>query len=445
MTALDPHLVVRAAAVYIAIVATGFVWMWRKPTPAAVRGAFVAAIWNLPALLALNVAAQYLGWWTFDAAGGLFLGVPVDLWLAWAWLWGAAPAFASPALSWAMLVALAAALDVALMPLATPVVRLGSTWLVGEAVALLAVLVPSQLLARWTARGERLAERAMLQMIAFTGIVLFVLPAIAIDNTGRHWLNPINRPAWQTTLWLQLLAVPAVLGVTAVQEFVTRGRGTPVPFDPPERLVTTGVYAYIRNPMQLSAMLLIVSVGVMLHNAWVGVAGVMAHVYSIGLAAWDEESDLATRFGGTWTAYRRRVRSWFPHARPQFASAGAPSRLYVSEQCEMCREVGEWFARRQARQLEIVPAERHPSQALQRITYESGSDELTASGVAAIARALEHVHLGWALVAFFLRLPIVDAAVQVLVDASGGGPRRLAPDHRCAVEPTDVGTNFCSR
>src|SRR5204863_6067509 len=138
-----------------------------------------------------------------------------------------------------------------LMPALTPVLRLGPAWYLGEIVALLAVMLPGQLLARWTARRERLAGRAVLQVIAFTGLVLFVLPAIVIEGTGGTWLNPLERPVWQLSLIAQVLAFPVLLGLAAVQEFATRGGGTPVPFDPPQQLVTSGLYAYLRNPMQM--------------------------------------------------------------------------------------------------------------------------------------------------------------------------------------------------
>ena len=91
----------------------------------------------------------------------------------------------------------------------------------------------------------------------------------------------------------------------------------------------------------------------------------------------------------------------------------------------MCSEVGRWFQRRGARGLAIVPAETHPSRALTRITYEPGDGTRAVRGIEATARALEHVHLGWAFIGCVLRLPIVCQSVQLLVDASGGGPRRL--------------------
>src|SRR5262245_38304311 len=202
-----------------------------------------------------------------------------------------------------------------------------------------------------------------------------------------------------------------------------RGGGTPVPFDPPRRLVTTGVYAYVRNPMQLSAVLLLLLLAPILWNPWVAAAGIMAHIYSAGLAGWDEDEDVRGRFGDAWTAYRRGVRRWIPHVRPWQHPDQPESRLFVSERCEMCSDVARWFNRRGARQLTIVPAETHPSRALTRITYEPADGSRAASGIEAIARALEHIHLGWALVGFFFRLPGVRALTQLLADASGAEPR----------------------
>jgi protein-S-isoprenylcysteine O-methyltransferase Ste14 len=352
--------------------------------------------------------------------------MPVELYLSWVWLWGAVLALAFPALALGNVMVIALAADLVLMPALTPVLRLGPAWYLGELVALLAAILPGQLLARWTIRRERLAERAVLQMLAFTGLVAFVLPAIVIEGSGSAWLKPLDRPAWQLSLIAQALAFPALLGLTAVQEFVTRGAGTPVPFDPPRRLVTSGLYAYIRNPMQLSGVVLLVLLGLVLRNVWVSAAGVMAHIYSVGLAGWDEGEDLRARFGADWIAYRQGVRAWVPRFRPWHPPDHPSARLYVAESCGMCRDVGRWFDERRARQLAIVPAETHPSRALMRITYEPGDGSSEATGVEAVARALEHVHFGWALVGCLLRLPIICQLAQLVIDASGGEPRKIA-------------------
>jgi len=77
--------------------------------------------------------------------------------------------------------------------------------------------------------------------------------------------------------------------------------------------------------------------------------------------------------------------------------------------------------------LEILVAESHPVRDLTRMTYEANS--LESEGLAALARALEHVHLGWALFGMFLRLPGLNQLLQAILDVSGGGPMSVT---RCA-------------
>ncbi len=356
---------------------------------------------------------------------GLLLGMPVDMYFAWACLWGTVPALAMPRVRLGVVIAVALAVDLVLMPAASPVVQLGHEWLAGELAGLFLCLLPAQLLARWTARDEHLVLRTVLQVIAFTGLMLFVLPAVVIEGTGGVWNNPFVRSGWEITLIVQALALPALFGLSAVQEFVMRGGGTPVPFDAPRKIVTSGVYAYVANPMQLSAVVLLLMLGIILGSLWLSAAGIMAHIYSIGIAGWNEGEDLRCRFGEDWIAYRQHVPRWIPRWRPWYRAADPVASLYVSEECGMCSEVGLWFSFRNARGLSIVAAESHPSRSLTRITYEPTDGSMAATGVAAIARSLEHIHLGWATIGFLLRMPLVSTLAQLLVDASGGEPRQI--------------------
>ena len=423
MSRIDPYLLVRAVSLYSAIVLLGVLCAIKRPHGRRLTGALLSMAWNGPALLALHVVAVNSGWWSFDAEGGLFMGMPIDLWLAWAILWGPAAALAFPSARLITVCAVALAIDVVLMPMASPVVRLGPDWLTGELVGIAFCLVPAQLLSRWTAEDRRLPGRALLQVIAFTALLMWLLPTIAIEASSTTWANPFERSTWIVSLLVQLLALPALLGLSAVQEFVTRGGGTPIPFDPPRRIVTTGPYAYVANPMQVSAIVVLLLLGVVLQNFWVAAAGVMAHIYSAGLAGWDEDADLRERFAGAWPAYRASVRKWIPRRRPWYRDAQPIATLYVSEECGMCSEVAAWFRRRGARGMAIVAAEDHPRGGLRRITYEANDGSYSASGTDAIARALEHVHVGWALAGFAIRMPIVSPLIQLIADASGAGPR----------------------
>ena len=427
---MDRELAIRGVGLYAPIVIALSLWVWRWPTVGE-RGLvrrygaalLLAAAWNAVSLLILNTAAVSLGWWSFHADGGLISGVPVDLYLGWIVLWSVVPVLAFGAIPVAAGAVAMAALDLLLMPLCEPVIALGPKWYAGEAVAIVLAYVPSQYFARWTINSRRLEWRAVLQVVAFSGLILLVIPTVILEQTGGAWTAVRERSWILNNILIQLLVVPAILGFSAVQEFVQRGGGTPLPYDPPSRLVTTGPYAFVANPMQVSAALVFVIWGVVLASVWIVVAAAMTVFYSLGLAAWHERDHLIDRFGDAWIAYRRVVRAWRVRAKPYVAQ---PAVLYVADGCPLCRGVGKWIADRRPVGLRIVAAEEHPARTLSRMTYErcgGPADE----GIAAFARALEHTHLGWAFVGMFIRLPIIKPFLQILVDASGGYPRTVLP------------------
>lgn len=420
----DPALI-RGLALFAPLLTASVLWAFRKPDARQCTGALLATLWNMPPLLLLNLLAARAGWWNFHAEGGSFLGMPVDLYLGWALLWGAVPALAFHQISIFWVLALMLSLDLLLMPPAAPVVQLGGSWLLGEGVGLFVCLVPAQLLARWTARDEHLFARVALQMICFGGLGLGLVPAAILEGTGGSWAPLQERPFWITGFALQLLALPSIVAVTAVQEFAERGHGSPVPYDPPRRLVTSGVYAYVANPMQCGMALLMAGWGALLGSPWVAAASGMSLAYSMGVASWDEENVLKHRFGDAWVRYRRGVRKWWPRWRPYIeATAGlSPATLYVAEGCAMCAQLGRWFQAHRPTGLLIVAAEDHPSRDLLRLTYGSGGAGREEEGIAALARGLEHIHLGWAFVGWSMRLPGIRHFLQLLADALGGGPR----------------------
>lgn len=102
-----------------------------------------------------------------------------------------------------------------------------------------------------------------------------------------------------------------------------------------------------------------------------------------------------------------------------------PARLYVAEGCDACSQLARWIDGRGPVGLERVAAEDHPGRDLTRLTYDPRDGTGEVEGVAALARALEHVHLGWAFVGWTLRLPLVAQLAQVLADGVGAGPRRV--------------------
>ena len=260
-----------------------------------------------------------------------------------------------------------------------------------------------------------------MQVILFSSLSLWVLPLIILSRTGGEFGTLADRPFCLVSVAAQLLAVPAVIGAAAVLEFYRRGRGTPFPWDPPQHLVTTGPYAYVANPMQLSMTLILVGLGTLLGSAPVALAGVVASMFAAGFARWEEQGDLSERFGDRWHRYRAAVRGWIPRWRPVPTSTAT---LYYAATCVECSAVGSWFMRRNPTGLQLKPAEDYPGTPCTRITYVA-MDGSVFTGVAALGSAFAHVNLAWAWLGWTCGLPGVCHFVQLLVDAIGGGPRAM--------------------
>jgi protein-S-isoprenylcysteine O-methyltransferase Ste14 len=405
------------AAIYLPVTFSILGGILHGRLPRMFAACLLSVLWVIPTLWALQRVNERAGWWSFGPGG-----MPLELYLGWVVLWGILPPMVFPRLPLFWCAILMIATDLVGMPLCSAAVTLGPHWLAGEAAAAAVVLMPALCIARWTFEDRHLYGRAAMQVITSALIFLYFLPELAfVLKSSRGWapLIGMNRVEWQ--LWMQGLLVLAIPGAGAVMEFAERGDGTPIPYDPPKRLVTSGIYRYCANPMQVCCGLTMLAWGVMLQNIWLVLGAGISFLFSAGIANWDEGQDLGARFGGDWKAYRAEVGNWLPRWRP-FA-AGPPAKLFIAGTCGPCSEVRAWLESRSPIGLEFVAAETLPMGSIQRLRYEAGDGSERVEGVRALGRALEHLNLGWAIVGTTLRLPLVWQFVQLLTDVSGLGPR----------------------
>jgi protein-S-isoprenylcysteine O-methyltransferase Ste14 len=316
------------------------------------------------------------------------------------------------------------ALDLVLMPLSKPLVVLNPHWLIGEFFAVLLCLLPAFCLARWTLDDSHLRLRSALQILLSGLLFLFFLPELAFAlKPGNGWQPLLQLAGWKRQVALQIIFLLAIPGISAVFEFAERGAGTPIPYDPPKRLVTSGIYRYFANPMQLSCIVVMLAWTALLRNGWFLLACAVALAYTCGLAEWDERQDLSHRFGDAWNTYRSEVRNWRPRWRPYHA--GPPAHIYIAATCTPCSQIAAWLRERAPIGLAILDAESLPPGSIRRMRYYPNDGAPSVEGIRAFARALEHIHLGWALAGAALRLPFIWPFVQLSMDAAGFGPRVL--------------------
>lgn len=123
---------------------------------------------------------------------------------------------------------------------------------------------------------------------------------------------------WTGVRWIGVacfLLGARLLGDAFVR-FAREGRGTPAPILPTERLVVMGPYRYVRNPMYIAVLLMIVGQGlffgspaILIYAACVGAA---FHTFVLVY----EEPTLRRRYGAEYDAYTREVHRWRPRLAP---------------------------------------------------------------------------------------------------------------------------------
>ena len=104
--------------------------------------------------------------------------------------------------------------------------------------------------------------------------------------------------------------------VETFARFALQGRGTPAPVYPTETLVVTGSYRFVRNPMYVAVVSLILGQGLLFGNLAVLAYGaaiwLIVHLFVISY----EEPTLARSFGARYERYKANVRRWIPRLTP---------------------------------------------------------------------------------------------------------------------------------
>ncbi len=116
--------------------------------------------------------------------------------------------------------------------------------------------------------------------------------------------------------WHWLGALPLALGLAGylwcVWDFGTAGRGTPFPLDAPRKLVVRGLYRYVRNPMYVSVLCVVLGQAALFasRNAllYALTVSLLFHLFVLLY----EEPALRAQFGDEYDSYRRRVPRWLP-------------------------------------------------------------------------------------------------------------------------------------
>jgi len=150
-----------------------------------------------------------------------------------------------------------------------------------------------------------LALKNVLFTLFVPGTVAVLVPLLIVRAT-QPTIEPISWPGWL------LIAAGLALYAWCLWNFATVGRGTPGPWDPTEKVVATGPYRWVRNPMYIAVLAVVLGEGwLFMSLALVAYALVVAAIVHTFVVVY-EEPTLTDQFGASYVAYREQVRRWIP-------------------------------------------------------------------------------------------------------------------------------------
>jgi len=101
-----------------------------------------------------------------------------------------------------------------------------------------------------------------------------------------------------------------------ISMFIRLGRGTLAPWSPTNKLVVSGLYSHVRNPMITGVLTILLGESLVFHSilifSWLIVFFICNNIYF----TLSEEPGLIKRFGEDYLEYKSNVPRWIPKMKP---------------------------------------------------------------------------------------------------------------------------------
>ena len=154
-----------------------------------------------------------------------------------------------------------------------------------------------------------------------SAIFLVVAPgtlAIYLPWAVTHWrfAPPLHGVFLLRILGGLMIAGGLPILLDSFARFAIQGLGTPAPIAPAQRLVVTGLYRWVRNPMYVAVSLLIFGQGLLFGSARLLQYGLIVWLGCFAFVVLYEEPALSRKFGKEYEEFCVQVPRWIPRLKP---------------------------------------------------------------------------------------------------------------------------------
>jgi protein-S-isoprenylcysteine O-methyltransferase Ste14 len=150
-------------------------------------------------------------------------------------------------------------------------------------------------------------KRILVNLMASTAVLLACLLCLRLDAFLPFTLPAVPEPID----WVFLIGGFSLIAMAEIA-FLIRGGASGAPADPTRRLVITGIYRWVRNPIYLGGALILLGVSLSRRSPTLFLAACLFLPVMHFTAVYREEQRLERDFNGDYLEYKHRVPRWIP-------------------------------------------------------------------------------------------------------------------------------------
>ncbi len=162
-------------------------------------------------------------------------------------------------------------------------------------------------------KDRSLNFRVVKAILALPVTVCVLIPAILLYLSGWQWGDGC---LWRLMVGAICLLAGLTLAIWTIRLFQNKGKGTLAPWDATKHLITSGPYAYVRNPMITGIFLILTGEACLLGSYAIGIWTVLFLVINLIYFPLSEEPGLRARFGKEYDTYCQNVPRYIPRLTP---------------------------------------------------------------------------------------------------------------------------------
>jgi protein-S-isoprenylcysteine O-methyltransferase Ste14 len=148
-------------------------------------------------------------------------------------------------------------------------------------------------------------------------IISFILPITVLILVPLYIERNISVKHVSTLLTgLIIMCIGLYILTMTISTFIRIGKGTLAPWSPARKLITGGMYGYVRNPMIMGVLTVLAGESIAIMSLKIFIWALIFYIINSIWFILYEEPYLEKKFGDEYREYKRHVRRWIPGLKP---------------------------------------------------------------------------------------------------------------------------------